>query len=162
MSRDGVALEPIRAIRPGSGSAALRRDVGDNGRRHWQLPLRLWLRDKRPSHGAGPARQRRYQMAQSLIAAASADGAVLVAGAGHVRSDYGIPIYLKAKAPGRQVVSIAFVEVDERNCRSRRTLSCQTLRDGAPVDYLWFTPRVDDGDSCEKFKAQFEKIKRTP
>jgi uncharacterized iron-regulated protein len=106
-------------------------------------------------------RARDAQMAQSLIAAASADGAVLVAGAGHVRSDYGIPVYLTAMAPGRQVVSIAFVEVDEPEPEPNKYLLANAAG-RAPFDYLWFTPRVDDQDSCEKFKAQFEKFKTTP
>jgi uncharacterized iron-regulated protein len=93
-----------------------------------------------------------------LIAAAPADGAVLVAGAGHVRSDYGIPVYLTAIAPDRQVVSIAFVEVDGLKTKPDiYDLADATGR--APFDYLWFTPRVDDEDACEKFKAQFEKFK---
>jgi uncharacterized iron-regulated protein len=80
-------------------------------------------------------RARDAQMAQSLIAAATADGAVLVAGAGHVRSDYGIPVYLTAKAP-TAVVGIAFVEIDELEPSqiniSRRAMDVR-------ADYLWFT-----------------------
>ena len=104
-------------------------------------------------------RARDAQMAQSLIAAAAADGAVLVAGAGHVRSDYGIPVYLTAKAPGRQVVSIAFVEVDELEPEPNKYLLAGAAG-RAPFDYLWFTPRLDNEDACEKFKAQFEKFKK--
>jgi hypothetical protein len=37
-------------------------------------------------------------MAESLTAAGDPDGAILVAGASHVRNDYGIPVYLKANA----------------------------------------------------------------
>ena len=62
----------------------------------------------------GVQRARDAQMAQSLIAAGDPDGAILVAGAGHVRKDYGIPVYLAAKAAGKQVVSIAFLEVDDQ------------------------------------------------
>jgi uncharacterized iron-regulated protein len=56
-------------------------------------------------------------MAQSLIAAGDPDGAVLVAGTGHVRNDYGIPVYLTAKAAGKRVVSIAFLEVHNQQTK---------------------------------------------
>jgi len=102
-------------------------------------------------------RARDDQMAQSLIAASDPDGAVLVAGAGHVRSDYGIPIYLSAKAAGKQVISIAFVEVDDQKPEPRN----YALANGRlPFDYVWFTARVDDENPCEKFKSQFEQLKK--
>ncbi|MEQ1508039.1 MAG: ChaN family lipoprotein [Myxococcota bacterium] len=61
-------------------------------------------------------------------------GTVLVAGAGHTRTDRGVPIYVAG------AVTVQFVEV----------------RDGLvdPRDYdavatwLWFTPRTGDGDPC--------------
>jgi uncharacterized iron-regulated protein len=160
MSRDGLALEP-----------SVRRDLGLD-RPLSDVMFATMAADIRNSHcGYGSAesvqtmvqvqRARDAQMAQSLIAAATADGAVLVAGAGHVRSDYGIPIYLTAKAPGQQVVSIAFVEVDQLEPEPDKYLLANPAG-RAPFDYLWFTPRVDDEDGCEKFKAQFEKFKKAP
>ncbi|MGZ8425601.1 MAG: ChaN family lipoprotein [Candidatus Binatia bacterium] len=160
MSRDGLAIEP-----------SVRRDLGLD-RPLADAMLATMAADIRKSHcGYGSAasvqtmvqvqRARDAQMAQSLIAAASADGAVLVAGAGHVRSDYGIPVYLTAKAPGRQVVSIAFVEVDKPEPEPHKYLPANAAG-RAPFDYLWFTPRVDNEDSCEKFKSQLEKFKSTP
>lgn len=105
-------------------------------------------------------RARDAQMAESLIAAADPDGAILVAGAGHVRNDYGIPVYLRAKAPDKRVISIAFVEVDKEKTEPQSY--ALPYRDGRlPFDYVWFTPRVDDEDPCEKFKSQFERIKKT-
>ena len=56
-------------------------------------------------------RARDAQMAQSLIAAGDPGGAILVAGAGHVRNDYGIPVYLRQKTPAKRVISIAFVQI---------------------------------------------------
>jgi hypothetical protein len=29
------------------------------------------------------------------------------------------------------------------------------------TDYVWFTPRVDDEDPREKFKSQFDRMKKT-
>jgi uncharacterized iron-regulated protein len=103
-------------------------------------------------------RVRDAQMAQSLIAAADADGAVLVAGAGHVRNDYGIPVYLTTKAGGKRVISIAFLEVDDRKPEPHNY--ALPYRNGrVPFDYVWYTPRIDDEDPCEKFKSQFERLK---
>jgi uncharacterized iron-regulated protein len=104
-------------------------------------------------------RARDAQMAHSLIEAAHPDDAILVAGAGHVRNDYGIPVYLTAKAAGKQVISIAFVEVDKEKPEPY-SYAIAGANGRAPFDYLWFTPRVDDEDPCEKFKAQIEKLKK--
>jgi uncharacterized iron-regulated protein len=104
-------------------------------------------------------RARDAQMAQSLIAAGESGGAILVAGAGHVRNDYGIPVYLRKKTPDKRVISIAFVEVDEQKTNSQSY--ALPYADGRlPFDYAWFTPRVDDEDPCEKFKSQFDRMKK--
>ncbi len=105
-------------------------------------------------------RARDAQMAESLVAAGDPDGAVLVAGAGHVRNDYGIPVYLKSKAPKKRVISIAFVEVDQRKSEPQ-SYALADPEGRFPFDYVWFTPRVDDEDPCEKFKSQFERMKKT-
>jgi uncharacterized iron-regulated protein len=108
---------------------------------------------------AAVQRARDAQMAQSLIAAGVPDGAVLVAGAGHVRSDYGIPIYLAANAAGKRVISVAFLEVDDQKPEPNNY--ARPYGNGrVPFDYVWFTPRVDDENPCEKFKSQFERLKK--
>jgi uncharacterized iron-regulated protein len=105
-------------------------------------------------------RARDAQMAESLLAAGDPDGAILIAGAGHIRTDYGIPVYLKSKTPGRRVISIAFVEVDKEKTEPQSyALSYPDAR--LPFDYVWFTPRIDNEDPCEKFKSQFDRMKKT-
>jgi uncharacterized iron-regulated protein len=104
-------------------------------------------------------RARDAQMAQSLIAAGDPDGAILVAGAGHVRNDYGIPVYLTAKAAGKQVISLAFLEVDDQKPEPHN-YALPDPNGRLPFDYVWFTPRVDDENPCEKFKSQFENLKK--
>ena len=104
-------------------------------------------------------RARDAQMAQSLIAAGEPGGAILVAGAGHVRNDYGVPVYLGAKAAGKRTVSIAFVEVDKQKTEPQ-SYALPYPNGRLPFDYVWFTPRVDDEDPCEKFKSQFERMKK--
>ena len=104
-------------------------------------------------------RARDAQMAHSLIAAGDPGGAILVAGAGHVRVDYGIPVYIRAKAPDKRVISISFVEVDKQ--RTTPQSYALPYSDGRlPFDYVWFTPRIDDEDPCEKFKSQFDRLKK--
>ena len=100
-------------------------------------------------------RARDARMADSLIAAGDPGGALLIAGAGHVRNDYGIPVYLSSKAPGKRVISIAFVEVDQQKAEPQ---SYARL----PFDYVWFTPRIEDENPCEKFKSRLERLRKTP
>jgi len=97
-------------------------------------------------------RARDARMAAGLVeAAAGLDGAVLIAGAEHVRRDRGVPRYLDRLAPGRLVASVAFVEVDPA-----RTDAAQYT--GAPAfDYLWFTPRVSDEDHCARMADQLRR-----
>lgn len=104
-------------------------------------------------------RARDAQMAGSLITAAGPGGALLIAGAGHVRNDYGIPVYLRAKEPQKRVVSIAFLEVDKDKGEAQ-SYARRYSGGRFPFDYVWFTPRVDDEDPCEKFKAQLDRLKK--
>lgn len=57
--------------------------------------------------------------------------AVLVAGNGHVRTDYGVPRLLV----GRRVVSVGFVEAGAAEA-------------GAPYTHLWITPKLERADPC--------------
>jgi len=159
MSRDGMtALEPrvVRDLsldRPPSESvlAAMAGDIRDS---HCG-----YASEESVKAMVGVQRARDAQMAQSLIAAGDPDGAILVAGAGHVRNDYGIPIYLSAKAPGKQVISIAFLEVDNQKT-DPHSYALPYPNGQLPFDYVWFTPRVDDENPCEKFKSQFDQLKK--
>lgn len=103
-------------------------------------------------------RARDAQMAESL-AAGQRDGAVLIAGLGHVRTDWGVPAYLRIRLPEATVASLAFTEVHDghphpadyaRDYPDRRL----------PFDYVWFTPRVDDEDPCEKFRKSLERLRK--
>lgn len=82
-------------------------------------------------------------MADSLLAAGG-EGAVLIAGNGHVRNDRGVPLHLGARAPERSVATLAFIEVDAKRSSPRDY--------ELPFDFVWFTPRVDDIDHCERMR----------
>lgn len=73
---------------------------------------------------------------------------VLIAGTGHARRDYGVPVLLDAPA-----VVIAFVEVATGETRP------QDYDPADAYDYLWFTARVDEPDPCEQFRERLEKMK---
>jgi uncharacterized iron-regulated protein len=96
-------------------------------------------------------RARDATMAERLLAA-TGDGAVLIAGTGHVRTDRGVPMYLAARTPGATVVNLAFVEV----ATGRTAPADYAERFGVtrlPFDYVWFTTRADEVDRCAHFRA---------
>lgn len=96
---------------------------------------------------ADAQRARDAQMAAVLASVPAAQGAVLIAGAGHVRRDRGVPAHLARRLPGATVMSIAFVEVE------RDKLDPGDY--GAlPFDAVWFTPRLDDLDPCRAFRKR--------
>lgn len=102
-------------------------------------------------------RARDAQMAERLAAAGGERGAVLIAGIGHVRTDWGVPVYLETHLPGSTVTSVAFLEVESSETEPAAYAS--SFGDGPlPFDYVWFTPRVDDMDPCEKFKMQLKEL----
>ena len=91
------------------------------------------------------------RIAASVARAGQRDGAVLIAGAGHVRRDRGVPVHLALQAPNATIVSVAFVEVDAAASKPgdyAARFGTETL----PFDYVWFTPKADDDDPCAKLK----------
>src|SRR5262245_9501821 len=105
-------------------------------------------------------RARDAQMAESLAAVArQQDGAVLIAGAGHGRRDYGVPAYLASKSPGASVVSVAFLEVSQ-GVLEPTAYAARFHRPTLPFDYIWFTPRVDEQDPCVAFEEQLKKLQK--
>lgn len=98
-------------------------------------------------------RARDAVMADSLLGA-ERDGAVLIAGAGHVRGDRGVPLYLRARAPEVTIATVAPLEVREEWTRPEQYAA--VFDDGRlPFDWVWFTPRMDDGrgDPCARFRS---------
>lgn len=104
-------------------------------------------------------RARDAQMADSLVAAGQQDGAVLIAGAGHVRHDYGVPTYLARKVPGSSVIGVAFLEVSQDRLEPT-AYAARFRRQTLPVDFVWFTPRVDDDDPCAAFAEHLKKLQK--
>lgn len=99
------------------------------------------------------------QMAERLATAGQPDGAVLIAGAGHVRHDYGVPVHLRDRVSGAVVTTVAFLEVNLHTTEAT-DYAGRFHRPTLPFDYVWFTPCVDDDDPCEKFEEQLRKLRK--
>lgn len=102
-------------------------------------------------------RLRDAHMAESMVMAAPLGRAVLIAGAEHVRSDRAVPERLRAIAPEDLSLSVALVEVDDE-LTSPSQYATRFGSERLPFDFVWFTPRLDDSDPCEKFREQLRKI----
>ena len=90
-------------------------------------------------------------------------GIVLIAGSGHTRTDYGVPYYLQQEMPKLKIISIAFMEVSADKLKPEdysEAWSAASEKDPPlPFDYVWFTPRAEREDQCEKMKKYMEKRK---
>jgi uncharacterized iron-regulated protein len=82
------------------------------------------------------------------IEAAGERGAILVAGRGHVRTDRGVPAHVRADAPDRKVVAVAFFEV-EADQREPGQYVEHGESGPLPFDFAVFTPAQEREDPCE-------------
>jgi uncharacterized iron-regulated protein len=101
------------------------------------------------------------QMARTLVDAAAmsgGDGAVLIAGFGHVGNDWAVPFSLRRFDPKSSVASVAILEVPRPGSSEAADFGAQS-RAVMPFDYLWYTARLDDLDPCEQFGKQLEKLR---
>ena len=89
------------------------------------------------------------------LALPETDGAVLITGGGHARSDLGVPLYLSRLAPGRSLVTIVFLEVADD--ATTPEAYGERYQGAVPFDFLWFTPRANDRDYCLELKRQWGK-----
>jgi uncharacterized iron-regulated protein len=86
------------------------------------------------------------------------NGAVLIAGAGHARSDLGVPWYLRRVARGERIVSIGLIEVTA-GLTDPAAYASRFDADHVPFDFVWFTPRADEKDPCAEFADQIRRAK---
>jgi uncharacterized iron-regulated protein len=111
-----------------------------------------------------PAMVQIQRARDSVMARAVLDGiaarknAVLIAGAGHARFDRGAPAHLAELAPGRKVLSVAFVEVQADKIQPPLYAELYEA-EHLPFDLVWFTPRSQREDQCEAFRRHMEKKK---
>ena len=99
-------------------------------------------------------RLRDAAMAQALVVAAPGDGAILIAGNGHVRNDLAVPLYLHAfglpDADARSL-SVGFIEVTPEDARSD-DFPRNVIAAHPGFDFIWFTPPAERPDRCEELK----------
>lgn len=104
---------------------------------------------------AAAQRLRDARLADAVLAAANATGrpVVLIAGSGHVRSDRGVPWYLRARAPEKPSVAVVLAEVEDGETDPAAYVPRDP--DGKPAaDFLLFTPRAERGDPCAEMRAR--------
>jgi hypothetical protein len=102
-------------------------------------------------------RARDAMLAHSLIAHAERDGAVLIAGSGHVRTDRATPTYLHRRVPNKTIISVAFTEVAAGKDEPQGYVP--RVRGRRPAfRYLWFTSRSQGQNSCEQFKERLRLL----
>ena len=77
--------------------------------------------------------------------------AIVIAGNGHVRRDYGVPQILKKMNPNSNVISIAFLEIDKFS-ETTDNLIKKLFKD-TYTDYIWLTEAVSRVDQCEKVRG---------
>lgn len=90
-------------------------------------------------------RARDAAMALALEAAVK-DGtpALLLAGNGHVRRDYGVPVLLDALASARKTIAVGFLESD-------KTFELHDAALKARYDFIWITNPATREDPCLNF-----------
>jgi uncharacterized iron-regulated protein len=91
-------------------------------------------------------RSRDAELAGRLADRDDHQGAVLIAGNGHVRTDRGVPRVL-AGATHARVLSVALVEVHHEWTLPGNYAAAFGAA-ALPFDYVWFTPRASDEDHC--------------
>ena len=109
------------------------------------------LNDKAIDSMVRAQRLRDVVMAETLRSS-SQPVKILIAGNGHVRKDRGVPIYLDGQA--RQL-AVGFVEVQPGQYQPQDYQSAWD-NDRLPFDLVWFTPRVERGDPCERLRQQMQ------
>lgn len=94
-------------------------------------------------------RVRDAAMADALVTNATADGAIFIAGNGHVRRNLGVPAYLDNA--GREAsVAVGLVEAGPTGRLSHADAE-DLAREHPEYDYVWLTSRTERPDPCAAF-----------
>jgi len=157
LRHDGLAgLDPV-----------LRRDLGldvpvpDAWRRALQVRLQRAHCDLLPEEAlprmVDVQLARDAHLARTLARAAEGhgEGAVLVAGAGHVRRDQAVPAWLERRGVAGSLASVALTEV-QRDAADPTAKLRERLGATIPYDWIWFTPRHPREDPCEALRERLQ------
>ena len=96
----------------------------------------------------------RYRDAGMAYIASKVAPAIVIAGNGHVRRDYGVPQIIKKMNPNSNVISIAFLETDKLSEMTDNLIK-KFFKD-EDTDYIWLTEPVSRVDPCEKLRGRGE------
>jgi len=96
----------------------------------------------------------RYRDASMAYIASKVAPAIVIAGNGHVRRDYGVPQIIKKMNPNSNVISIAFLETDKLSEMTDNLIK-KFFKD-EDTDYIWLTEPVSRVDPCEKLRGRGE------
>jgi uncharacterized iron-regulated protein len=92
----------------------------------------------------------RLRDAHLALRMTEAPRAVLIAGGGHAREDFGAPMYVRLNRPRARTVAVVFVPVGPETSLADYRV--------APFDYVWFTPDTDDEDPCVVYRDALRKM----
>ncbi|WP_319411026.1 ChaN family lipoprotein [uncultured Cohaesibacter sp.] len=98
------------------------------------------------AHMARAMRKSRKEQGETALS-------ILIAGNGHSRKDRGVPMFLEDDA---RVISVGLIEV----VRGEEDASSYGAFDPELYDWIWFTPRVDEIDPCDKFREQLKAMQQ--
>jgi len=97
-------------------------------------------------------------LAKAMASADVGDGAVLIAGAGHVRNDWAVSHLIRQNLPNATVVSVAFIEVDPK-----RTMPSEYMKTVSglekPFNFIYLTPSADLTDHCAEIENHLKTKK---
>ncbi|MEM8813343.1 MAG: ChaN family lipoprotein [Pseudomonadota bacterium] len=97
-------------------------------------------------------RARDGAMANAIEEAANSEGTVLIAGAGHVRTDWAVPAILSNRLPDEASLALGLVEV-----RPDGLTWHDYTESVMPYDFVLFTTRSETDDPCVALKERFKK-----
>lgn len=112
--------------------------------------------DDKTSHGMILGQRLRDVIMTNSLLQSQQPVKVLIAGAGHVRNDRGVPLYLAGQDRKARILAIGFTEVREDG----QDIASYTERwDSAelPFDIVWFTPQVERENLCAELRKHFRK-----
>ena len=98
-------------------------------------------------------------LTDSLLTAAGEDGAILIAGNGHIRTDRAVPWYLARREPKADTVTVMMLEVTD-DATKPEDIVPMTPDNNPAADYVWFTPQAEREDQCEALRKHFSKKKK--
>ncbi len=103
-------------------------------------------------------RYRDAHLAERVKLAADQHGsAVLFAGNGHLRTDRGVPYYLR-QMTDKPILSVMLIEVEDGKTDPEAYVPRDP--DGKPVaDFVIFTPRAERKDPCDEMRAMMQRKK---